>query len=289
MKLAICTAAFAAIGLVSALAANADDGRAHVDTSGVNMQPDYPASALATKESGEAILDVVVAPSGSVERIALRHSTSFNDLDRAAISAVMNWHFVPAQKDGSPIEGIATVAVAFAPPGSETSLPKTAPARDYFPQVLVQEASVDAYDHFSARLPCDNGTLFGSMKLSAPGNRVWIAKYSLSGWFKISAGDAESVFSVAELDTWSQIKISMQHWESGDYKERHFFMGGAHEGAVVHMVISWDQNGNVTSGSDLEKITMRLSKVPDTYEIAASGIKATWTDLNLVCVPPQRN
>ena len=98
-------------------AASAADSKPHVDTSGANMQPAYPASALPNKESGAVVVAAKVRPDGTVAAVMVDQSSGFIDLDNAAANAVNGWKFVPATHDGQPVQGTAEVLIVFTPPG----------------------------------------------------------------------------------------------------------------------------------------------------------------------------
>jgi TonB family protein len=87
----------------------------HVDVSYPyrNMQPPYPATAVAGGEEGSVILEVLVTPDGKVAQTRLYDSSGFNDLDNAAIAAVMGWKFIPAMRNGEAETDWANVKVDF--------------------------------------------------------------------------------------------------------------------------------------------------------------------------------
>jgi len=89
---------------------------AHVDTSGVNMQPAYPASALPKRESGAVVVGVRVKDDGQVRRVDLVRSSGFDELDSAAMNAARGWHYVPAYENGNPIDDTVLVQIVFQPP-----------------------------------------------------------------------------------------------------------------------------------------------------------------------------
>ncbi len=101
-----------ALPMASALA----DSPPHVDTSGVNMQPAYPATAIAGHESGSVQVGALVREDGTVKHVVLHKSSGFDDLDSAALSAVKGWKFTPAMKGGGSAEDWATVQLEFQPP-----------------------------------------------------------------------------------------------------------------------------------------------------------------------------
>lgn len=87
-----------------------------VDTSGVNMQPNYPASAIPGREQGAVIMNVSVLDDGTVKKVMLAKSSGYADLDSAAVNAVMHWKFRPALENGEPVDGETAVQIAFQPP-----------------------------------------------------------------------------------------------------------------------------------------------------------------------------
>lgn len=89
---------------------------AHVDTSGVNKQPAYPATALAGREGGAVVIGASIRDDGSVKKVSLVQSSGYNDLDSAAANAVNNWKFVPALENGNSIDSTIKVQIVFTPP-----------------------------------------------------------------------------------------------------------------------------------------------------------------------------
>jgi protein TonB len=85
----------------------------HVDTSGANMQPPYPAAAVANAEQGTVAVDVLVDKSGKAWDPKLARSSGFDDLDNAAIAAALTWKYVPAMQGGVPESDRMTVAINF--------------------------------------------------------------------------------------------------------------------------------------------------------------------------------
>lgn len=104
------------LALLPVTAAFGAETKAHVDASGANMQPAYPETAMAGREQGAVVVAALVKPDGTVRQVALQKSSGYSDLDEAAMNAVKGWKFVPATKDGAPIEGPASIQIVFAPP-----------------------------------------------------------------------------------------------------------------------------------------------------------------------------
>jgi protein TonB len=94
----------------------ADVTKPHVDASGANMQPAYPASALPDREAGAVVIGVLVREDGSVRQIKLQRSSGFADLDTAAANAIKGWKFVPGMEDGKPASAWTNVQIVFTPP-----------------------------------------------------------------------------------------------------------------------------------------------------------------------------
>ena len=114
------------VGLILSLlavpaSANGPTGPAHLDTSGVNMQPAYPASALGGRESGHVVVRVGLRDDGAVTNLSLLRSSGFDDLDSAAMNAARLWHYVPAMDNGNSEGGSVVVQIVFNPPPDTAS------------------------------------------------------------------------------------------------------------------------------------------------------------------------
>lgn len=75
--------------------------------------PRYPAAALRRGESGEVLLRIDVDAEGRVADVGVVHGSGSRALDRAAISAVRGWRFLPGQRDGRPVPGVVNVPITF--------------------------------------------------------------------------------------------------------------------------------------------------------------------------------
>jgi TonB family protein len=80
---------------------------------GLNREPYYPAAAREQGWQGTALLKVLVLRNGSVGSLEILRSSGFSILDRSALKAVKDWKFIPAQKDGQPIEIGVEIPVTF--------------------------------------------------------------------------------------------------------------------------------------------------------------------------------
>ncbi len=87
-----------------------EDADAPVPSSS-NVKPEYPAQALAAKESGTVVLKVIVQADGSVGDVkAMRGDEPFLS---AAIEAVKGWKFQPARHRGQPITVYQIITIPF--------------------------------------------------------------------------------------------------------------------------------------------------------------------------------
>jgi protein TonB len=58
-----------------------------------------------TATSGKVVLQVLVDETGRVVRVVVEQRTTGADLEAAAIGAVLQWRYRPAEQDGAPIRG----------------------------------------------------------------------------------------------------------------------------------------------------------------------------------------
>lgn len=70
-------------------------------------------SAVATRPEGRLRVRLLVRADGTVGAVELLVSSGDAELDRAAVSALGNWRFEPARRDGQPVDSYYVVWVAF--------------------------------------------------------------------------------------------------------------------------------------------------------------------------------
>lgn len=75
--------------------------------------PPYPARARALGQEGLAVVRVLVAASGLPADIHLLRSSSYADLDAAALTALQAWRFRPALRQGGAVPATLDVPVRF--------------------------------------------------------------------------------------------------------------------------------------------------------------------------------
>ncbi len=105
-------AAKAGAGSESAEEAKIDVDRMPVPTG--TVQPKYPEKARKAGVQGMVILKVKVSDTGSVAAVQVEEGVEGHaELDEAAVEAVKQWRFEPAQKDGKPVAIEVQIPVKF--------------------------------------------------------------------------------------------------------------------------------------------------------------------------------
>ena len=75
--------------------------------------PVYPQRSIELNQQGEALVRVRLDPDGSAAEILLWRGSGFALLDRAALTAVRGWQFLPAIRDGRPVAAWVEIPVRF--------------------------------------------------------------------------------------------------------------------------------------------------------------------------------
>lgn len=73
----------------------------------------YPPRSIELGQQGEVMVRVRLEPDGSAAEITVWRSSNFPLLDRAALTAVRGWHFLPALRDGRPVAAWVEIPVRF--------------------------------------------------------------------------------------------------------------------------------------------------------------------------------
>jgi TonB family protein len=76
------------------------------------VDPEYSEEARKAKYSGTVVLRIDVNTSGQVTRVVMVRSLGMG-LDQKAIEAVTKWRFMPAKKDGKPVDSESEVSMNF--------------------------------------------------------------------------------------------------------------------------------------------------------------------------------
>jgi TonB family protein len=87
-----------------------------LDPSHVNEEPELPSTLGALIAALSLRLNILVLPDGSIFDIHVLQSTGEAGYDKLAVQWVKtNWRFLPAIRNGQPIEAWTTVMIRFAP------------------------------------------------------------------------------------------------------------------------------------------------------------------------------
>jgi TonB family protein len=84
----------------------------------------YPQMARRNAQQGDVTLNILVRAEGYVSDAEVVKSSRFSQLDDAALVSVGYWLYIPAIKNGAPVDSWKTVAVHFALPDSDAQAPK---------------------------------------------------------------------------------------------------------------------------------------------------------------------
>lgn len=90
------------------------DSALPVPIPGQNPAPEYPASAMRKNQTGHVLLRVLVDAGGKPKDVDVVEKSGTRALDRAAVDAVKQWRFTPAQKDGQPVAASVDIPFDFA-------------------------------------------------------------------------------------------------------------------------------------------------------------------------------
>lgn len=80
---------------------------------GFTPRPRYPTVAIRRGYEGTVMLNVQVLPNGEPKEVTIFKSSGYKVLDKAALSAVKKWKFVPAQRGFKTVSSWAKVPIEF--------------------------------------------------------------------------------------------------------------------------------------------------------------------------------
>jgi TonB family protein len=277
----------------------AADTRPHIDVSGVNQQPAYPATAYATSERGAVVMGVAVTAGGKVSKVRLLKTSSFNDIDGAAIAAVMGWKFIPATHDGANVEGVSVVRLEFQPPdpppaagAAPAASVKVPEPADVLPASLELEADRAKFEVVRKPIPCANGRIDvtlqfqhinGRAALGADGGSLAFASLDV-----LSGNDTASV-EMADEEVYSPpiedfgfertfAKGSDPSWEKYSY----FGLFGTPQTVSIY----WNAYGLVVARLGIhETHQTQLPAQPTEFRLRVSSVAAKFIEPELICLP----
>lgn len=76
------------------------------------VPPRYPPSARASRQTGEALIEAVVLPDGTVGRVRIVRSVDI-DIDAASLAAAKQWIYEPPTKSGQPVTLLVVIVMRF--------------------------------------------------------------------------------------------------------------------------------------------------------------------------------
>lgn len=88
-------------------------GDVPVPIPGQTPAPEYPPVAMRSGDQGTVLVRVEVGADGVPTSVEVAQRSGSRDLDRAAVNAVRQWRFQPAQRDGQAVTGVVTVPIDF--------------------------------------------------------------------------------------------------------------------------------------------------------------------------------
>jgi TonB family protein len=270
----------------------AADTPPRLDTSGVNMQPAYPASALKNSERGAAVIGVNVSETGKVNYVYPLKTSGFDDLDAAATVGVMGWRFVPATSNEKAVAGDTAVEIVFQPPAQPSSTGQPVaespdPKGDFLPASIQMQAKRAWYHNEDHPVLCSSGTLRSTVEFQHTlGAAAW-------GW----APAASLHVNTGEDD---EVVLQMLGHELITPPEESFILKrhqGTDEGVVSYshattlgrpetVSLSWDSSGLVTATvGGMETHQARLKGPPGHFVLSISSGEVNFTNSILICKP----
>lgn len=69
-----------------------------------NRAPVYPKQSRRLREQGKVLFEILVTEKGIVGEIKLKRSSGHKRLDDAALQTIKHWKFIPANRNGKPID-----------------------------------------------------------------------------------------------------------------------------------------------------------------------------------------
>ena len=76
-------------------------------------QPEYPSNLRKRDIEGEVIISLRIDKAGKAHDLKISQSSGYDSFDQAALSAVSNWRFEAAEKDGIKVEVIVNLPIRF--------------------------------------------------------------------------------------------------------------------------------------------------------------------------------
>lgn len=78
-----------------------------------NPAPIYPALSRQNGEQGKVLVRVFVNENGKAEKVTLKKSSGYEQLDDSALETVKNWQFVPAHRGAEAVSAWVVIPISF--------------------------------------------------------------------------------------------------------------------------------------------------------------------------------
>jgi TonB family protein len=284
---------------LSAAPSRAVDTKPHIDTSGVNMQPAYPASAYGTGERGAVVMAIAVTKEGKASRVRLIQTSGYNDIDSAAIAGVMGWKFIPATHDGVVAEGISTIKLVFQPPAPAPSANSASPPpqqpdvpapKDFLPSQIDLDAERGKFADLVRPIPCANGRMDVTVAFQHVNGRAAFGDGDPAfAALQVSAGEDRAGVVVVDREAYSPpiedfgFQRSFANGSDASWVTYAYF---GRFGAPQTISIFWNAYGLVTGrlGGEQDHET-QLPSQPTEVRLRASGMVSRFIEPQLICLP----
>jgi TonB family protein len=255
----------------------------HLDPSGINLQPNYPASALPNHEQGAVIVNADVTEKGRVRRVILLQSTGFDDLDRAGVAAILGWRFIPAVNDGTPVAGWAKEKLAFAPPDAELSTSALPVPNPYLPLEISLTAEYRKLARQNKAVPCTSGTITSKLKFER-------ADYPFNdpsrAGLEVSSGSERAEISVTgdNMLMPPQEALGTRLERNGERLSGESFDGILAFGRPLVISLSWSGTGKISAGSSgFGTHRIQMSSAPTSFAFFVTSGSAKFLDAQVIC------
>lgn len=289
---------------LSAAPSQAVDTKPHIDTSGVNMQPAYPASAYGTGERGAVVMAVAVTTAGKASRVRLIQTSGYNDIDAAGIAGVMGWKFIPATHDGAAVEGVSTIKLVFQPPDPPPSAdganppppPPAVPApTDFLPAQVDLAADRGKFADLVRPIPCANGRMDVTIEFQHVSGRAALAGEEGDAAFaalEVSSGEDRAAVVAVDRETYDPpiedfgFQRVFSNGRDTSWVTYSFF---GRFGARQTVSIYWNAYGYVTGqlgGSQTHET--QLPSQPKSVRLRVSSMASRFVEPQLICLPDSK-
>jgi TonB family protein len=265
----------------------------NLDSSGTNLQPNYPASAVPNREQGAIIVNTEITATGRVRRVLLLQSTGFADLDRAGIDAILGWHFIPAQENGQEITGWAKEKIVFTPPdANDTSRSGDSSAQAvsaYLPSDVSLVAPYDESVRQVKTIPCSAGTITAKVKMLR--DKAPYFDPARAGLEVFSDSERTEISIIADNPVYPPMQgLGTRLEKNGKWVSGEAFDSLSLLRSEIVMSLTWSSSGLIAAGTrGFGTHSIEMSAPPRSFAFFAKSASAQFSDAQLSCWGPGQN